>query len=226
MSALDSRLASPLIWINGFPGTGKHTIAKLFATLLDGGDPLLIDNHSLIDPVEAKFSRDHPDYQQERRRERDAVFRSFVEDPAFRTRIVIFTGEQNQPPLTLLSPLSDSVSRLITDFQSNNDLGRDVARQYEAAALRARRPFLPVYLECDIKENTRRITDIQRGNSGTTKLLSPEILTEMRSRCQLFRFDSVRGITSDVTSMGPEEAAEALAREVTTMISHVVQHRK
>jgi Mg-chelatase subunit ChlI len=104
MCVSDSRLARPLVWINGFPGTGKHTIAKLFATLLDEGDPLLIDNHSLIDPVEAKFSRDHPNYQQERRRGREAVFKSFVEDPAFRTRIVIFTGERNQPPLTFLYP--------------------------------------------------------------------------------------------------------------------------
>jgi hypothetical protein len=104
MSASDSRLAWPLVWINGFPGTGKHTIAKLFATLLDEGDPLLIDNHSLIDPVEAKFSRDHPNYQQERRRGREAAFKSFVEDPAFRTRIVIFTGERNQSPLTYLYP--------------------------------------------------------------------------------------------------------------------------
>jgi hypothetical protein len=108
---------------------------------------------------------------------------------------------------------------LILDFQSNNGLGRDVAKEYEAAALRASRPFLPVYLECDIKENIRRITSPQRGSSGTTKLLNPEVLEEMRSRCQLFRFDGIEGITSDVTNMGPEEAAEALAREVTATIS-------
>lgn len=81
------------------------------------------------------------------------MFKSFVEDPAFRTRIVIFTGEQTQPPLTFLYHISDSVSRLIIDFQSNNDLGRDVAREYESAVSRARRPFLPIYLECDIEEN-------------------------------------------------------------------------
>lgn len=214
MSASESRLARPLIWINGFPGTGKHTIAKLLATHLDEGDPLLIDNHSLIDPVEAKFSRDHPSYQQERRWGREAVFKNLVENPAYRTRIVIFTGERNQSPLIFLLPVSDLKSRLIIDFQSNNDLGRNVAREYEAAALRARRPFLPIYLECDIKENTRRIASPQRGSSGTTKLLSPEVLAEMRSRSQLFRFDDVKGITSDVTNMGPEEAAEALERDV------------
>ena len=115
---------------------------------------------------------------------------------------------------------------MIIDFQSNNDLGRDVAREYEAAASRARRPFLPIYLKCDIEENTRRITSLQRRSSGTTKLLNPEVLAEMRSRCQLFRFDGVEGITSDVTNMGPEEAAEALAREVMRIISDVVKHRK
>ncbi|KAL8866483.1 MAG: hypothetical protein Q9174_006278, partial [Haloplaca sp. 1 TL-2023] len=191
MSASECRVALPLIWMNGFPGTGKHTIGKLLATLLDEGEPLLINNHSLIDPVEAKFARDHPSYQQERRRAREAVFKNLEEDPALRDRIVIFT-----------------------DFQSNNDLGSNVAREYEAAASRSRRLFLPVYLECDIKENTRRVANPQRGGSGTTKLLSPEIVAEMRFRCQLFRFDGVKGITLDVTSMRPEEAAEALAREM------------
>lgn len=93
MSASKSIFEWPLIWINAFPGTGKLTIAKLLATLLDEGDPLLIDNHSLIDPVEKKFSRDHPNYQQERRRRREAVFKNLIDDPAFRTRIVIFTGK-------------------------------------------------------------------------------------------------------------------------------------
>lgn len=76
----------------------------LLSTLLDEGDPLLIDNHSLIDLGGKNFSRDHRNYLQERRPGREAVFKSFVEDPAFRTRIVIFTGERNQPALTFLYP--------------------------------------------------------------------------------------------------------------------------
>lgn len=101
-----------------------------------------------------------------------------------------------------------------------------MAREYEAAASRARRPFLPIYLECDIEENTRRITSLQRRSSETTKLLNPDSLAEMRSRCQLFRFDGVEGITSDVTNMEPEEAAEALAREVMRISSDVIELRK
>lgn len=97
MSASESKSAWPLIWINGFPGTGKHTIAKLLATLLEN-HPVLINNHSLIDQVAEIFPRDHPRYQQERRRVREDVFKNYVEDPAFRTRIIIFTGELNLPP--------------------------------------------------------------------------------------------------------------------------------
>ncbi|KAF2796905.1 hypothetical protein K505DRAFT_347602 [Melanomma pulvis-pyrius CBS 109.77] len=170
MSASESRFAWPIIWINGFPGTGKLTIAKLLATLIDQGDPL-------------KGARE--------------------ERPCSR----IFTGKRSQPPLPFLLPISNLDSHLIIDFQSNNDLGRDVAREYEAAALRGRRPFLPIYLD-----------------TGTTKLLSPEVLAEMRSRCQIFRFDGVESITFDVTNMRPEEAAEALAREVRRIISDGVEH--
>ena len=130
---------------------------------------------------------------------------------------LLVSGIRRIKPLFYLSfsyllPISDSNLRSIIDFQSNNDLGRIVAREYEAAASRARRPFLPIYLEGDIKEDTRRIANPQWGSSGTTKLLSPEVLAEMQSRCQVFRFDAVKGIIFDVTNMGPEEAAAALAR--------------
>lgn len=103
---------------------------------------------------------------------------------------------------------------LIIDFQSDNDLGRDVAREYEAAALRAERPFLPVYLDCGIEENKGRIASSQRESSRTTKLRDPDILGGMRLRCKLFRFDRVTSITCDVTDMGPQEAAEVLQRDL------------
>ena len=213
MSASELKASRPFIWINGFPGTGKHTIAKLLATLLDG-DPVVIDNHSLIDPVAKKFSRDHPSYQQARRQEREAVFKKLAEDITFRSRIVIFTGERKQPHLTFVVPISNFASRLITDFQSDDEIGSSVAREYKAAALRAGRTFLPIYLECDIEENKRRIASSQRKSGGTTKLLDPDTLAGMRARCKLFRFDGVKAITCDVTDMGSNEAAEVLERDL------------
>lgn len=66
-----------------------------------------------------------------------------------------------------------------------------------------------------MEENMRRLTDLQRTTSRTTKLSDSEVLAGMRSRCKLFRFDGIEGITIDVTNMQPIEAAEALAKEIT-----------
>src|SRR3569833_858144 len=104
----------PIVWINAFPGTGKLTVARELVTLFGGGGGgdddayvMLIDNHSLIDPVEAKFSRLHPDYQQERRRKRQAVFAEFVLDPTTKRRTIIFTGG---PALLRTDPLPTSLA--------------------------------------------------------------------------------------------------------------------
>lgn len=59
---------APLVWINGFPGTGKLTIARELINIISGMDdgpdhvqpqPLLLDNHQLIDPVEKRLVARH-----------------------------------------------------------------------------------------------------------------------------------------------------------------------
>lgn len=55
------------IWINGFPGVGKLTVAKALYAMLPGSR--LVDNHSLIDQV--PVPRDHPEYNDIRARIRD-----------------------------------------------------------------------------------------------------------------------------------------------------------
>src|SRR5271156_3033838 len=84
--------AAPLVWINGFPGSGKLTVARALAKLL-GKEIILIDNHQLIDPVEAKIPRDHSDYQKERQLQRIIAFGEYVANAAMYSRIIIFTGE-------------------------------------------------------------------------------------------------------------------------------------
>ncbi|KAK1772247.1 hypothetical protein QBC33DRAFT_520646 [Phialemonium atrogriseum] len=104
--------AAPLVWINGFPGSGKLTVAMAISTLHKA--VIVLDNHKLIDPVEAQFPRTHPCYQHERQSYRQAVLEKYVCDTATNSRLVVFT-----------------------DFQSNNDLGRNVASEYRDAAYRA-----------------------------------------------------------------------------------------
>ncbi|CZT00339.1 uncharacterized protein RCO7_14598 [Rhynchosporium graminicola] len=121
--------------------------------------------------------------------------------------------------LTTKRYIKITVLTLVIDFQSDDEIGCNVAEEYEAAALRNGRSLLPIYLECDSQENIRRLKSVQQRDTGTTKLLDSEILAELRSRCRLFRFTGVEGITADdITNMGPEESAEAIPKEVISRI--------
>lgn len=89
-----------MVWINGFPGVGKFTIAKELHRLLPGS--VLVDNHSLIDQV--TLPRDHADYNSQRRKVRDAAYTRWVHPETDEEsecgsreeqlgRVVILTGE-------------------------------------------------------------------------------------------------------------------------------------
>ena len=86
---------APLVWINGFPGSGKLTIAGKVVNLFDEDKILLIDNHQLIDPVEARFPRHHPQYQSERHSQRSTCFGDVVHAKSMLSRTIIFTGEDS-----------------------------------------------------------------------------------------------------------------------------------
>lgn len=81
---------APLVWMNGFPGTGKLTVAKAMAAL--HGSTILLDNHKLIDPVESKISRGHPDYNKARQRQRELAFDEHVYNRDKISELIIFTG--------------------------------------------------------------------------------------------------------------------------------------
>lgn len=79
--------------------------------------------------------------------------------------------------------------------------------EYEAAAQRAGRPFIPIYVMCDVNVNIQRVTTMDRINRGTRKLLDAGVLEALRSKCELFRFDSYPGLTVDLIRVPPRELA-------------------
>lgn len=104
---------------------------------------------------------------------------------------------------------------MFTDFQSNNELGASVAKEYQEAARMRGCDFLSVTLVCDLAENERRIQSEERVSlvkGGSHKLLDPEILKEMRCRGSLFRFDcSVQQIEIDVGIRPAQDSAQIIA---------------
>ncbi|CAH0046196.1 unnamed protein product [Clonostachys solani] len=177
--------AAPIIWINAFPGTGKFTVAKVLGTLIPKS--VVIDNHQLIDPV--TLSRDHPCYQTERKKEREKAFNEYVFNPRWAEHTIIFT-----------------------DSQTTDLLGEAVAREYQAAAEAAKRPFTPVYLTCDCEVNITRATSHERLQGGTTKLTDAKIIRDIRSRCKIFRFEAGdrQPCSIDTTTLTPADAASKI----------------
>ncbi|KAM0807012.1 hypothetical protein AB5N19_07351 [Seiridium cardinale] len=182
----------PLVWINAFAGVGKLTIARELVKLMGGQKKvILIDNHTLIDVV--KLTRDHADYQPQRREVRQACFDRFV--------ICDASSSAQDRGKTIV----------FTDFQSSNELGHSVAREYEDAARRAGRRFVPVYLECGKEETVRRATLPERSVEGKGKLVDEAVLRAFLDTMRLFEFEGVEGLRLDVTTQSPAEVAAELA---------------
>ncbi|KAH6677795.1 hypothetical protein F5X68DRAFT_36291 [Plectosphaerella plurivora] len=178
-------MAAPLIWVNGFPGAGKLTVARELGALDESFK--IIDNHQLIDPVEARFSRSQPEYQPARKQERQRAFAQWVLSEQHLARTIVFT-----------------------DFQSTTDGGPEVAQEYEEAARQAGRRFLPVYLSCDPRANLERAQSDERCNGGTTKLTDAAILKSILKREVAFRFEGHPGLDVDTTHKAPAEVAQEI----------------
>ncbi|KAM0420372.1 hypothetical protein ACHAPT_011791 [Fusarium lateritium] len=53
---------APIIYINGFPATGKFAIARHLVSLFKADTAKLVHNHLLINPADAILDRDQPGY--------------------------------------------------------------------------------------------------------------------------------------------------------------------
>ncbi|GIZ43980.1 hypothetical protein CKM354_000718900 [Cercospora kikuchii] len=183
-----------LVWINGFPGVGKLTVARELLKLYTKEQVALIDNHQLIDSVAARFQRNDPQYYVERRKERQKAFERWVLNRDERHRLVVFT-----------------------DCQSKNELGSAIGAEYEDAALRAGRVFIPVVLHCDQSENLKRAVSTERQESGTTKLTDVEILAELRAEHVMLTFDLPTQLVLDVSDLMPSVTAWKLYEHIASI---------
>jgi predicted kinase len=173
---------SSLIHINGWPGCGKLTIARLVAKQLNAR---LIDNHTLINPADALFGRDDPSYWPMRRAVRTLVFEYAAKLPS-------------ELPLVCTNALADIES------------DRAYFDEYRALASARGARLIAVTLECDLEENVRRLT--ASGRADLLKLTNPEILRDARRSYGLYRPDDPLRIVLDVTRLTAEEAAAALSQ--------------
>lgn len=137
---------APIILINGWPGVGKDTVAETLKLLV--GD----DKANLMDwsKSQSETPKAIPgDDEVALKRQRDACFADQVERPSILSKIII-----------------------CTDCLSDTPEGRRLAHDFEVVASRCKRLLIPVYLDCHLEENMRRIVNAERRVSLKGKSMS------------------------------------------------------
>jgi hypothetical protein len=82
--------------------------------------------------------------------------------------------------------------------------------EYQEAAERSGRLFVPIYLTCDRETNLQRIASVDRLKSGTTKLTDAAVLEQLHENHDMFKFEDVPGLVVDSTHTPPHEVAERI----------------
>ncbi|KAJ3956046.1 hypothetical protein N0V92_007411 [Colletotrichum tropicale] len=191
---------APVIWINGFPGTGKREIAIELRHLIGIDRAILIQNHRRIDNV--ALPHHYSQAWKEGAMDRKRTLISNVLAPHMRHETIIFT-----------------------DFQTDSLERTDNPTDYLEAAHKASRPFLPVTVMCSEAENIRRITDPVRcwpESSVQRKVLKNAFVLRCYRTLKLFDFDEVEyfhevkrdAFVVDVTELDAVVVAEMIQGEV------------
>ncbi|EWC45850.1 hypothetical protein DRE_04857 [Drechslerella stenobrocha 248] len=174
------------IFINGYPGTGKLTVARELQKILPGSK--VFDHHLLIDASRAAFGQSDPEYQ---------ILRK-----AFRTTLL--------DSIAAASPEHLSTTWIFTECQSNSHIGTSISHEYLAGAQRRSSPFISIILTCSLEENLKRLSHPARKTTPRRKLTNREVLKAIRDEEVIHRFGDwigVRELVVDVTKLEPEEAA-------------------
>ncbi len=176
---------SLVVHINGWPGVGKLTIARLLAGTLNAR---LLDNHTLINPAEAMFARTDPAYYS---------FRADIRALAFKRA----------------AQLPQGVNLVLTDAIAQEE-PRHHAMFADCVTLADRlgAKLISVVLDCAAEENARRLVDASRRE--LRKLDAPDILAEIRRTSTLLRPEGVPRFDLDVTHLTADEAAARIADRV------------
>ncbi|CAM6092670.1 unnamed protein product [Calypogeia fissa] len=162
-----------VILLNGFPGVGKFTIAKALQKALPSGiSHRLIDNHLLIDPVEAIEPGRNDAHYRLRKDVRRIAFRG-VECIQEKNVVVIMT--------TCLAAIPTDV---------------EAFHEHANIALTRRVPLITVNISCDESANIARLCGDERKKgavTGKTKLTDAKVLSQLRQDFTLLDPDLLHG---------------------------------
>lgn len=177
------------IYINGYPGVGKFTVARELQRILPNSK--VYHNHLFIDPIAALVDRSSPEYNTIRTNYRRHLLNLIATSESERNTTCIFT-----------------------DSRCNSEIGSIAVKDYEDASKRRGVPFIPIIMTCDPDENARRVVDESRGEGNCTKLRNTGVLRDIRQKEEMYRFGDERELELDVTNLSPTEAAQKIVDHI------------
>ncbi|KAL8381338.1 hypothetical protein RB595_005548 [Gaeumannomyces hyphopodioides] len=145
----------PVIWINGWPGVGKASVAGLLSMLIGIDKSIVVaeDANDDTNPTPTfeprRDSRSSGDHHAQARGI-SGELESLSVDPEAARRAITMANH-------ILDPASFAKFTIITACQTATERGAEAAAQYAAAARQAKRLFVPVTLVCEVSENVRRL---------------------------------------------------------------------
>ena len=181
------------IYLFGFAGSGKLTIAKEIA---ERWDCVLVDNHHVNNVIFALIDID----QHGEGELPDAVW-----DHVMRVRQAAMDAIRNLAPpgrnFVFTNELIEGVDRHAVFFHDIAELAGDRGAY-----------LLPVRLHVDAEELARRITSPEREEK--LKLTNPEISLQKSETEEVFRPEGYDYMDLDVTSLDPADSAQRILAEL------------
>ncbi|MCJ1244517.1 hypothetical protein MMC30_001715 [Trapelia coarctata] len=207
--AIEAAFPPCVVLLNGFPGVGKYCISRELETIIPR-ETRLIDNHILIDPVEAIHPGRTPQHYQLRKTIRNAAFDA------------------------IKNLQSRNVTVLMTSCLSSSDADIEAFSEHLDIARCRKVPFILVNVLCAAENNLTRLQSLERVRGQKSKLTDPTVLQEIREKAKLL--DPVYSILDvqdvrfhyleiDSTTKTAAEAADAVARFVTALTAHKAPNR-
>jgi hypothetical protein len=146
-----------IIFLNGFLGVGKLTIARAIKDNLPADATRLIDNHILIDPAEAIIPGRGPAHKKLRQRIRCVAFEALTEEMV------------SQPNLKVI----------MTGGLVDNPEDTAILAEHLRIAKYANVPFCLIDITCDREEHGQRLETPARTAEGKSKLRDGHVLQQL-----------------------------------------------
>ncbi len=184
------------IYLFGFPGSGKYTIAKTIKEQVDNS--VLLHNHAISDLIFPIVKADRNTKLPEEIWGHISSIRKEVLNVlstlAYKDRLYLMTN------------------CLFHEEDADQKIYQDVKKSVEKAGL----IFFPVRLEISPEENKKRITSSERKHKFT--LMHDEFVDEWHNNYTVLKTNHPNELTIDVSSLPKTEAASEVIKRITTKL--------